>query len=67
MRGRTKEESACRKSVTRSKDRRKDIIKGRALMRGLTVTDLAKTTITSGIGGSFGYWIRLGEYNLQCI
>ena len=24
------------------KDRRKDIIKGRALMRGLTVTDLAK-------------------------
>lgn len=43
MRGRTKEKSACRKSVTcRVTDRRKGIIKGRALMRGLTVTDLAK-------------------------
>ena len=51
------------------KDNRQNIIKGRALMKGLSVADLARKTgiITNGTGSSSGCWIRLGEYNLQLL
>lgn len=43
MRGRTKEKSTCRKAVTK-KDKRRDIIKGRARIAGLGVKDIARRT-----------------------